>query len=149
MALAARAGMKTIRRILAAVDLSSGSDAALEGAETLARAFGARLDVLHVWEPPDGIVPPGMVLADGFDDRPARAEMQTRVEAIAGRGVDAHALFATGGAVEEILRAADHEQADLLVMSTHGRTGLKRILLGSVAESVMRRASCPVVLVRE
>ena len=64
-------------------------------------------------------------------------------------GAEGEALVVDGGAVSGIVRTVDEQQADLLIVGTHGRTGLPRILLGSVAEQLVRLASCSVLVVRQ
>lgn len=128
-----------VRRILVPVDLSSCSKAAFEFARGLAGALGAKIDVLYV--------------ADRSDEpalTSARGELR---EFLASSGVSESAEVAQrvdfGDARERIVTIADREGFDLIVLGTHGRTGRPRSLAGSVAESVVRTATRPVVTVRE
>ena len=140
--------MTPFRRILCPVDFSDGSRAALEMAAGLARRDRSLLTVLHVtrshWPGDQGIVVPG--------PEPEREEIET----LARWTADAERLV--GGTVSSVLLSAPAAQAilgfarddatDLVVMSTHGRTGIRRQVLGSVAEAVIRAAPCPVLVVR-
>jgi universal stress protein A len=139
--------MWDIRTILHPTDLSEGCEPALAVARALARDRGARLILLHV-APPIGAF--GIEAGVPPDPRYNRAPL----DALRGRveGPDLkyplEYRLAEGDAVSEILRAADVLKADLIVMGTHGRRGLRRALMGSVAEAVLRRADCPVMVVK-
>jgi nucleotide-binding universal stress UspA family protein len=140
--------MLAIRTILHPTDFSDSSDSAFRLACSLARSHGARLHVLHVGTHPvitpvEGIVPPEAeryheTLTDRL--RAMRAEHPNLLME--------HQLLFVGDPAGEILPVAQAINADLIVMGTHGRTGLRRLLMGSVAEQVVRRASCPVVTVK-
>jgi nucleotide-binding universal stress UspA family protein len=139
--------MYPIKTILHPTDYSESSAAAFDVACALARDFRAELVVCHV-----GLYPiPGA--ADGMVfEVPSGSEEELKGKLKTVRPKDAsirvtHRL-ARGDAAKEILAAAAACHADLIVMGTHGRTGLSRLLLGSVAEVVLRSASCPVVTVR-
>ena len=139
--------MRPLQRILAPIDFSACSDEALAFAAGLAAATGAALTVLHVYEPPGDVAPPGLI-GGGWDEAPARALLDEKV-AEARRTVErTHGRFFTGEPSRAILSSLASEPADLIVMGTHGRTGLAHLFVGSVAEKVMRRAPCPVVTVR-
>jgi nucleotide-binding universal stress UspA family protein len=135
-----------IHTILHPTDFSEHSELAFRTACSLARDYGARLLVLHVAQAPvplymEGAVPPR---TDELLD-----ELRTqllRLQPCDGTTV-IHRLE-EGNPVQEILRVAQAAQADLIVMGTHGRRGLRRLLMGSVAEQVMRNAGCPVMTVR-
>lgn len=137
--------MLPIHTILHGTDFSDRSNHALHMAAALARDYGARLVVLHVAATPpmvysDGIIPP--VDLDRIVDQ-AREEF-------ASLPLPANAVrrFEEGDPEEVILRVAGEERADLLVLGTHGRTGMGRLLMGSVAERVLRKAQCPVLTVK-
>lgn len=141
-------------RIVCAVDFSTSSRAALERAAELARRFDARLVLVHVWTDPlvagaaVGLpVPPA--LAEDQEKELGRKLERWRAEAgrLAGREVAGR--LEGGAPVAELARVAREEQADLVVVGTHGRTGVKRALLGSVAEGVVRHAPCAVLVARE
>src|SRR5262249_22199321 len=113
----------------------------------LARDYRARLILLHVADVPmvaygEGVVPP--------NPEELRAEAQEQLDGllVPDANVRAERRLEQGEPVGEILRVAQEVHADLIVMGTHGRTGLGRLLMGSVAEQVARQASCPVLTVR-
>lgn len=136
-----------------ATDLSSGSLPALRQAVALARRWRARVILLHVMTPPSPFVSEGLPPAS-YDELLAHARQASkrRLAAALARvrrtGVVASAVFAEGLPANEVLRAAQRQGADLLVLGTHGRTGLRRALMGSVAERVVSQARCPVLTVR-
>jgi nucleotide-binding universal stress UspA family protein len=146
------------KRILVPTDFSAGSRAALDHAAGLAERFGATVVALHVWRPPalmraDDAVSLGgqsyQTLADLARTRVA-SEMDAFLAPLAANeGLWFRRQIAMGDAGDTILSVADDGEFDLIVMGTHGRTGLKRVILGSVAEKVARRASCPVLTIRQ
>ena len=137
-----------ITRILVPTDFSETSDRALDYAHLLARHFGASVHLLHVL--PDVAGPEASVqafLADGAAERAealadARASLRHRSVGIASQ----EALFGVADAT--IVAYASQARMDLIVMGTHGRTGVAHLLMGSVAERVVRTATCPVLTVR-
>jgi len=147
-----------LRRILIPVDFSHTADRAVEVALELAGAVGGQLTLLYVFGAPATILPDGSTFAAApralllasqrADDAlaAARRELETKAAAV---GVEVTAQTRLGLPAEEIVNAAGSGQFDLVVMGTHGRSGLGRLLLGSVAESVMRHAQIPVLTVRE
>jgi nucleotide-binding universal stress UspA family protein len=135
-----------VRRILVPVDFSECSFEALDYASWLAQSLGAAVDVLHVrdphsWEDSD---PVSGASADVEPD-PTLQDALFRLER---DGVPGRALSETGPPDKAIVRVACSGAYDLIVMGTHGRTGLSHVLLGSIAEEVMRRAPCPLVTIR-
>jgi len=146
--------MSRIRRILHPSDFSRASRAAFARAVELARANRAELLIGHVLAPvvpisSEGYVPP-RVYAE--IEASTRAYGQKNLDALVARarkaGVRAAALLLEGVPHERIARAAKARRADLIVMGTHGRTGLARFFVGSVAERVVATAPCPVMTVR-
>lgn len=138
--------MKTtaVRRILVAVDFSSCSRAALEFALSLGVSLGASLEVLFVHQPDDG-KPFG-----AKESNATREELHRFVEtAPRDASVSLAERVESGDARERIVAIAESDGFDLIVLGTHGRTGRSRSLAGSVAESVVRTASRPVLTVRE
>jgi nucleotide-binding universal stress UspA family protein len=134
----------TVRRILVAVDLSSCSRAALELACSLGAAVGATLEVMFVHNPEEGADFGAKELAAVKEELHRFVGTAQRDPAVAlGERVE------SGDARERIVSVAEKEGFDLIVLGTHGRTGRPRMLAGSVAESVVRTASQPVVTVRE
>lgn len=142
--------------VLAALDASEAAHEIVRVAANLARGVaGGELHLVHVVEdlpPPASLVP--APLGIGVSSTEIIAEARKRIEGLAAeaRGLFAGRLsthVAAGSAWKQILQVAVDVQADLLVVGTHGRHGVKRLLLGSVAEAVTRKASCPVLVVRE
>ena len=139
--------MLAIRRILHPTDFSDLSRPAFELACALARDFGAELTVLHVSPPMVAGVVEGVMV-----ELPTGAHEETRARLENIRPADPGARVVhrleEGDEAGTILRVADESKADLIVMGTHGRGGLSRLLAGSVAESVMRKATCPVMTIK-
>jgi nucleotide-binding universal stress UspA family protein len=136
-----------IKTILHPTDFSAASHYALELAFSLARDHGARVVLLSVVEPPFYGGEPLMPIATLPD---LRTEAENWFETLPKpKGdIETKHVLAEGDPVNEILRVAAEEHADFIVLGTHGRTGLSRLLMGSVAENVIRRATCPVVAVK-
>lgn len=139
-----------ISKILAPVDLSSCSRAALEFACKLAAPFGSHIEAMFV-RPQNGVTPGGESSASPSEElAAARAELHRFVLSIPGVAPGTITeRVETGEPHEQIMRAAERGSFDVIVLGTHGRTGRTRSLAGSVAESVVRTASCPVITVRE
>lgn len=146
--------MLRIRRILHATDFSSASKRALDTAVDLARKNKAELVLAHVLVP--NIVYPADSMADPVfyveiektTRRQAEAHLQKLVGQVQKARVKVKGLLLRGTAHEQIVRAAKNRRADMIVIGTHGRTGLKRLLLGSVAARVVAEAITPVLSVR-
>jgi len=139
------------KKILIPLDHSFGTENALKIVVDLARANGSVVRLLHVTRRPAAVVVNGRVVAyaDQESERlKYEAEVYLREVArrLAGFAVEYAVRF--GDAAEEIIEEARESGADLIAMATHGRTGVSRLLLGSVAEAVLRRSEVPVVLVR-
>jgi len=140
-----------VRRILCPLDFSEPSAHALEQAARMARWYGARLTVLHVRPT---VVPHPDISAEGHMAPWLVAELETlrqRVTAAcadaAAAGVQVDAMTSAGEPVHEILTHAETLAADLIVLGTHGLSGFRHLVLGSVTEKVLRRATCPVLTV--
>lgn len=136
------------KRIMFATDFSPASDTALKFATALARDSGALLLIAHVEEMPTPYIGGEMYFTQPDYPNP---EIRKMLEAVVPTdpSVRFEHKLVMGVAADDIVRLSDAEQADLLVIGTHGRTGLKRVLMGSVAESVMRLATCPVLTVKQ
>lgn len=142
-----------LKRILVPVDFSDHSVKAMRYAVRFAEQFGASLVLVHVAEPvryPESIIiPPAMEEANRELVKRTRAALAK----FAAREVPARLacqnVVRLGSAYEEIAAAAKDTDADLIVIATHGHTGLKHLVLGSTAERVVRHAPCPVLTVRE
>ena len=145
-----------IRRILIPLDFSPPSDRALGYARALATEFGAPLYLLHVIEDRlmTGPWPAEVYLGELpklREDLVKEAErrMLGCLESLAAEGIQATGEVLIGGPSHVIIEQANNVHADLIVMGTHGRTGITHLLIGSVAERVIRHAPCPVFVVRE
>ena len=145
--------MAPYRRIVHATDFSSSALPALRQAVALARRWRARVILLHVMTPPSPFVSEGLP-PSSYDELLADARRATErhlaalLSRVRRKRVQASAILAEGLPAEEVLRTARRQRADLLVLGTHGRTGLRRALMGSVAERVVSQARCPVLTVR-
>jgi nucleotide-binding universal stress UspA family protein len=142
-------------KILLPTDYSSFSDYAAEVAQALARAAGGTVELVHVYAAPTTILPDGSVLpvepaalvaaTERADE--AMAEAKRRFEAAAPE-VPVAGRVVLGDAPDELLTLARSGRFDVIIMGTHGRTGIRRLLMGSVADSVTRRSPIPVLAVR-
>jgi nucleotide-binding universal stress UspA family protein len=139
--------MTPFRTILVAVDFSERSKEAFRVACALAEPTRTRMFVLHVLDQPITFDEMGMPISLLGGDTTLHETVRDRLrDAYApNQPIDVEFRVREGAAAEEILRAASEIGADLIVLSTHGRTGLHRLLAGSVAEAVLRRATCPVL----
>lgn len=137
-----------VQRILFPTDFSKRSFSALEFATSLARDSGATLVIVHVHEPPlDPVAAVGLGMGElRFDPESTHHELRQVVPTDPAVPYEHHLLM--GLPAREIVRFAEKTQADLIVMDTHGRRGLAHLLMGSVAEAVVRRANCPVLTIR-
>jgi universal stress protein A len=136
------------KTILFPTDFSTASDAALAHAETLAKQAGASLLIVHVEEPP--LAYGGGELYYGLPE-PNSERIQQMLESVkpSDRSVTVEHRLTMGDPAAEIVRIAEEEKPEMIVMGTHGRTGLTRLLMGSVAEAIVRRSPCPVLTYRE
>ncbi len=143
-------------RILVPIDFSVCSLAALEHALAMAGRFGSSVDVLHVWSLPRTLGPSDAVALPGHRHETVAAFAGSQrsqlldelMVDVAGRGVEVRSRVDCGDPSAEIIRIAEADGYDLIVMGTHGRSGLSHLLRGSVAEQVIRRAPCPVLTIR-
>jgi universal stress protein A len=140
-----------IHKILFPTDFSRESNHALRLASTLAAESGATLHVVHVDELRDltaAMGEAGYLLASAAEDRQEVVDQLERVVPTVPT-VTYEQHYLRGSPVTEILAFAEIENIDLIVMASHGRTGLSRFLMGSIAEGVMRKAKCPVLVVKQ
>jgi len=142
------------QHVLVPIDFSACADEALNYAIALAHKLQARLTLLHVihavplWSEGDM----GLALPDAYlreSEAQGKQSLEQRRQRAQEAGVQADILTVHGVPFQSILDTARDQQIDLIVLGTHGRTGLQRVLLGSVAEKVVRLAPCPVLTVRE
>ncbi len=141
--------MLNIRTILHPTDFSEYSDYAFHLACALARDYNAKLLVIHVMPTPADVYGEfGTMPPEPGEEVPA---LKQRLEALVAHDskVDIERHLVEGEADSEIIRVAEERGVDLIVLGTHGRTGLGRLLMGSVAEQVVRLASCPVLSVKK
>jgi nucleotide-binding universal stress UspA family protein len=142
-----------LHRILVPIDFSEGSHAAFETALALAMNFGASLTLFHVHHLPAAVFPDVILPIAPELMRSIEHTVQLSLGEIAARGraasVACDTMTAIGTIHFEICALAERIHADLIVIGTHGRTGLSHAVLGSVAEKVVRRAPCPVLTVRQ
>jgi nucleotide-binding universal stress UspA family protein len=141
------------QKILVPTDFSADAEEALRLASELSRGYSATLTLIHVYDPiayplPDGYMmyTPGQLshmLAE-FDKRLARAKESAK----AAGALEVTTRLLQGSTAAEIVRFAQDEGYDVIVIGTHGRTGIPRLLLGSIAERVVQTAACPVLTVK-
>jgi universal stress protein A len=142
-----------IRRILAPTDFSELSMQGLKSALEWAEAFGAKLLLLYVVEPPpypvEGIVPShlGATMLDDLE-RQATNDLAQMLSETQASKMDVARRVVVGIPYRKIVDVAEEEKIDLIVMTTHGRTGLSHLMMGSVAEKIVRTAPCPVLTIR-
>ena len=139
------------RKILVATDFSESSEQALDYALALASRLDAKVYLLNVIGLPLlGVADVGIALSTSMIDsiiRGNRTELERLVERRAPAKIEI--LLKTGDVRDVITSTADELGIELIVMGTHGRRGVGRVLLGSVAEGVLRHARCPVLLIRQ
>lgn len=139
------------QNILVATDFGGPADVALDYAVELAKRLGASLTVLHAYTIPVYAFPDGGMISTPTLAAELATRGQSALDAAVARhrnaGVPIKALLREGVVWEEIVRTAEQEGAGLIVMGTHGRTGLSHALLGSVAEKVVRTAKRPVLTI--
>ena len=142
------------QRLLVATDFSPASSLALDAAAMLARQFGAKVHLVHVYDPAP--LAPIATRGSGAGQLEVGQEVEDRIREELGKlaegklaGIDVTpALLSAGSPADAICTYAGREQIDLIVVSTHGRTGLAHLLIGSVAEKIVRHAPCPVLTLR-
>ncbi len=136
-----------LKEILVPVDFTDCTEKALFYAIPFARQFGATVTLLHVIEQPFvpaaefGMVVPVDVSADAMHEL---EKLRARV----ARQIRCRSMIRPGGAEYEIVKAAQELDCDLIILGTHGRTGMNRLLMGSTAERVVRKSGCPIFVVR-
>lgn len=144
-------GMLAIRKILVPTDFTDTSDKALDFAIELAQKFNASITVMHAYEIPvigfpDGSLVATAEIASRIQDA-GRTGLDAAVSIRSSRGVPLETVLREGNPAEEIRAVAEEMSADVIVIGTHGRRGLARALLGSVAENVIRTVTRPVLTI--
>lgn len=142
------------KRILCPVDFSETARAAMETAIELSGRFDAELVLVHAYPIPGYTFPDGSAVASSrmlqdLSDEAARHLEEWRDLAVKAGAKRVSVETAVGDPAGEIVRVAQESRIDLVVMGTHGRTGIEHALMGSIAERVVRRAKCPVLTVRK
>lgn len=141
----------SVKNVLFATDFSSSSGAALPYAAAICRHFGSALHIAHVLSDTSVLMMTGGVdyvsLSTIYED--AHAEAKEKLERISSHveGLPHHIYVRHGQVWENLAGLVDEEKIDLIVLGTHGRSGLGKLLLGSVAENILRHAACPVLTV--
>jgi universal stress protein A len=147
--------MLEIRSILAPTDFSPHANAAVRFAVGLAERFGATLHLIHVLNPVMSVMPDGMIApalpADFYRDMEAEshAALERALDPSWGSVSSVTRAVLWGDSMGQIIDYATEHQVNMIVIATHGRTGLSHVLLGSVAERIVREAPCPVLTVRD
>ncbi|MGD1008463.1 MAG: universal stress protein [Ignavibacteriaceae bacterium] len=143
-----------IKKILVPIDFSDYSKSALKYAVNFAKKFNAELYLIYVVEPI--IYPPdfsmGQIAIPTLDlgmDKRAFEELNKLAEKEIPKELIANTIVKTGKPFIEIIESAEEENIDLIIIATHGHTGMEHILFGSTAEKVVRKAPCPVLTLRE
>lgn len=141
-----------MQAVLAAIDFSPVADDVVRIAAELAERFGSKLWLVHVAAPDPAFVGYDTGPQPVRDQRAAKLrhehrELQERADALRARGLDATALLVQGPSAEKIVEEADRHDAAVIVVGSHGRSGLARLVVGSVSEDVLRRARRPVLVV--
>jgi len=143
-----------IENIMCPVDFSNCSDHALEYAVALAQAYQAKLLLLHVVMPPVTSLPGDPMIPEFVQnlkelENACSERIEEKIGPIRELGIDVQSCVVNGTPFAEIIRVAREEQSDIIVLGTHGRSGLQHLLIGSVAERVVRKAPCPVLTVKD
>ena len=142
-----------IRTILFPTDFSNGARAAMDHAVSLARDYKAKLILLYVIQDisiAEWYIPSSLSVTDLIEDmqKSAWKEMDKWAEEVSLKVKEVEKLVIRGVPFVEIIKAAKEKDTDLIVIGTHGRTGIDHMLFGSTAEKVVRKAPCPVLTVR-
>ncbi len=143
-----------ISKVLVPIDFSDYSKSALKYAVSFVKHFSARLILVYVVEPV--IYPPdfsmGQIAIPSMDlemDKRAMEELDKLAEQEIPSEIKVKSIVKTGKPFIEIIETADEQDVDLIIIATHGHTGMEHILFGSTAEKVVRKAPCPVLTLRE
>jgi nucleotide-binding universal stress UspA family protein len=144
--------MIPLRRIVVATDFSEGAEKATREAIELAKEYDARVELVHAWvlplvSTPEMVSPVSTGLIDELE-KEARRTMDAALLRHRTPGIAVEGTVVCSDPREAVVETAEKLKADLIVIGTHGRRGLKRALLGSVAEAVVRTAPCAVLVVR-
>jgi nucleotide-binding universal stress UspA family protein len=138
-----------LKKVLYATDFSEGSNKVLPVLSAIARHYGAKIVAVHISSPHSYpmATPEAVLVLDKRREREAQEELDKVVREMEASGASVTPIVKTGEPVEALERIARDQGIDLAILSTHGRVGMKRMLMGSVAESLFRRLPCPVLTV--
>ncbi|MFI5303218.1 MAG: universal stress protein [Nitrospiria bacterium] len=139
-----------IKQILVPTDFSPQSERSLDYAVMMAKKFGAKIVLFHAIEPFPYTTTDAFMIVDNSEALKNIADnlIKNTSSLLRKRGVTVKSSLSIGSPAREIMMKAEREKVDLIIMGTHGRTGVEHVLLGSVAERVVRIARCPVLTVR-
>ncbi len=142
--------MIEIKKILIPTDFSEYSQHALKYAVALAESFKAKLYVMHVWEhsmigAPSEAYPQEIMIGAQKSEEEA---LKRLTDELRSKRIEAEGVFVTGRVYVEIVTKAEELDVDLIILATHGRTGLSHMVFGSTAEKIVRLAPCPVLTVK-
>jgi len=142
--------MLPARRIVCPTDFSDGASEALENGAKIAENNGAEVYLVHVVPVMLAETEPTLMVQMQDYERLLQPEkrLQELAAPLVARGLTVHAVVGHGDAASEIVRIAEEKKADVIVIGTHGNTGWRRLAFGSVAEKVVRLATCPVLTIR-
>jgi nucleotide-binding universal stress UspA family protein len=140
--------MNPFRKIVVATDFSAASRRAVDLAAAVATDYGAELTIVHAVEPFIPPYPIALVPDPGTFKGAAEKELRAETARVAAMAPQVEAELLIGAAAPEVLKFAEQRKADLMVIGTHGRRGVSRWLLGSVAERIVRESHVPVLTVR-
>lgn len=136
-----------LKKILFATDFSEGSRAVLPVASAIARHYGSELLIAHVWAPEPQITPEDFSTVQSRQERAAAKKIAAFLKTPELAQLSPQAILRRGDPVEELKAVVSEQGIDLVVLNTHGRVGIKHLLMGSVAEALFRNLSCPVLTV--
>ncbi len=141
---------KLFKKILVPTDFSSQSDKSLDYAVMVANQFGAKIILLHIIEPFPYTTTDAFMVVDNSEAMRSIAEtlIKNQSKTLRQKKISVKTDLIVGNPAQEIIKKAEREKADLIVMGTHGRTGVEHVLLGSVAEKIVRLANCPVLTIK-
>ncbi|MBI1822581.1 MAG: universal stress protein [Nitrospirae bacterium] len=139
-----------IKKILVPTDFSPESERLLKYAVMTAKSFGARIHLFHAIEPFPYTTTDAFMVVDNSEALKSIADslIKNFTSLLRKQGIPVKASMSVGSPAREIVMKAVQEKVDLIIMGTHGRTGVEHVLLGSVAEKVVRMAKCPVLTIR-
>lgn len=143
--------MTEFGKILFPTDFSESAENASRYAMSLAKKYGSKVYVIHVIEPFTYTTEFGIDFSAQLKEMEASARrlLDDIVASIKRNNLDVESVLITGEPFVEIIKYARKEQVDLIVMATHGRSGIEHMLLGSVAEKVVRKSPCPVMTIKK